>query len=438
MADKETNIDIIFRNGLKDHEILPPPEIWVNIAPRIRKSQQPFLILRSAAMIAVLLSLTFLAYKWSFQYTSGLNADNIIINPESQSPVQEKQPALAVNNVPEKPDVTIKSEAVIPVTQMQEPIYGQNEVTGPQENEISNASEKLKVKDLFNAPNSALIISNKKETVAFNEYMPVYFKEETPVSEKKRWTIAALVSPTYYTNFSTGNNEAAAQLMSEEKPLISYAGGLALSYKINKRLSVQSGLYYSSYGNELTGINSYGGFRQYDYTKDDHNFEVISANGKIYTNNGDVFLLDNVSSDRILTRYTNDVFDPAKANLQYIDNSLKQNFSYLELPFTLRYKIIDKALDFNIIGGVSSNILVGNSVYANLDGSKYNVGKTEGLNIITFSSSIGMGMEYNIASNLSLNLEPTFRYYLNPFSEVSGMRIHPYSFGIFSGISYKF
>jgi hypothetical protein len=49
-----------------------------------------------------------------------------------------------------------------------------------------------------------------------------------------------------------------------------------------------------------------------------------------------------------------------------------------------------------------------------------------------------MGMEYNLSDKLSLNLEPTFRYYLNPFSVTTGSFIHPYSFGIFSGVSYKF
>jgi opacity protein-like surface antigen len=73
-----------------------------------------------------------------------------------------------------------------------------------------------------------------------------------------------------------------------------------------------------------------------------------------------------------------------------------------------------------------------------LDGSKYSIGKTDGLNPISLSSSLGMGMEYNFSDNLSLNLEPTFRYYLNPFNEVTGLKIHPYSFGIFSGLSYKF
>ena len=191
------------------------------------------------------------------------------------------------------------------------------------------------------------------------------FAPEIAIKEKpERWTIAALVSPTYFTNFYSGNDEFTSHLSSDEQPLFSYSGGVAFSYKINKRVSVQSGLYYSSFGQELSGITSFGGFQPYDYTKSDRNFEVLTTNGLVYTNNADIFLIDSRSDNRLTTRYTKDYFDPAKANLQYIDNSLRQNFGYLELPVFVRYKLIDKTIDFNLVGGLSSNLLVNNSVYA--------------------------------------------------------------------------
>jgi hypothetical protein len=31
MDERGANIDILFRNGLKDYEVLPPPEVWNNI-----------------------------------------------------------------------------------------------------------------------------------------------------------------------------------------------------------------------------------------------------------------------------------------------------------------------------------------------------------------------------------------------------------------------
>ncbi len=125
-------------------------------------------------------------------------------------------------------------------------------------------------------------------------------------------------------------------------------------------------------------------------SKSDHNFEVLTSSGRIYTENPDVFLVD-MSGDRVITRYTNDVFDPAKANLSYINNSLFQNFSYLEMPVIFRYKLIDKSIDFNLIGGLSYNLLVNNSVHAVIDGSKYNIGKTAGLNPVHGKQFCGNG-----------------------------------------------
>jgi hypothetical protein len=295
-----------------------------------------------------------------------------------------------------------------------------------------NNNSALKGPGLIN--DDALKIDIYEPDIALNAYVPV---DENP-KNNDRWSIAALASPTYYSRFNSGSDELTRQLSGSEQPLISYSGGVAFSYKINKRLSVQSGVFYSAIGQEVDGINTFSGFLPYDNTKGDHIFEVQTTNGTVFTSNRDIFLMDNGTGNRIMTNYTPDVFDPNKASLQLVNNNLFQNFSYLELPVILRYKFIDKTVDFNVIGGLSYNMLVGNSVYTTGDGGRYNIGKTEGLNLITFSSSLGMGVEYSVSEKLSLNLEPTFRYYINPFNQMTISGIHPYSFGIFSGVSYKF
>jgi len=439
MDDRGANIDVLFRNGLKDYEVLPPREVWNNIRPVIRKHQRPIIILRAAAMIAVMLSLSFLAYRWSMQVSTGFENSTITLNSEPETPVYNNQVNTIMPSGKTDLRIPLIADASLTEAPNENSVITDEEINAIQNIIYPSLTERILINNT-EPVRIGLTELNRSQTGFFNneDQATLYLNENAVRTEVDRWSIAALVSPTYYANFLTGNNELASQLISQEQPLISYSGGVALSYKINKRFSVQSGLYYSSFGQELAGISSFGGFRDYDYTKGDHNFTVMTADGVVHTDNADIFLLDNISNNRITTRYTNDVFDPSKANLEYIDNSLRQNFSYLELPIILRYKLVDKVIDFNLFGGLSSNVLVNNSVYAGLNGSRYQVGKTTGLNMISFSSSLGMGMEYNFSHNLSLNLEPTFRYFLNPFSEISGMRIHPYSFGIFSGLSYRF
>jgi hypothetical protein len=440
MVDREANIDLVFRNGLKDYEVLPPADVWDKVRPAVRKNQRPVIILRAAAMIAVVLSLSFLAYEWSMNLSDRLGNSSLAVSsepinqgdlsPESTISRQEAAPVIARL---EQRKLVSNTETDIPVR-----VTSDNQVSAilsslDPENGPSFKGNSFKSKN-------DIVHLDKSFSSQFTRVLnsPVFVSETPAKTENDRWTIAALVTPTYYSGFNSDHNAVTSMLVSKEQAVVSYSGGVAFAYKINKRLSVQSGLYYSSLGNELSGISSFAGFESFNKTKGDHNFEVLTTSGTVFTNNDDVFLMDNISAARISTRYTSDVFDPTKANLQYLNNSLTQNFTYLELPFFLKYKLVDKTLGFNVIGGLSSNFLVNNTVYSTLNGGRYQVGKTEGMNPIALSSSLGMGMEYNLSKNISLNLEPTFRYYINPFTGTDGMRVHPYSFGIFSGLSYKF
>jgi len=439
LVNKGANIDLLFRNGLRDYEVLPPVDVWNSIVPTIRKKQRSVIFLRSAALIAVLLSVSFLAYRWSREVSVLIRNPVIALNEESFT-VKDNSNDInkTVNTADNNQSRILQNDKVsdeYPVSDISDTGNMPSAVPGTV-TEVKNPE--LNDKLMFPSTISAFKGLNYKTYNSGGGYTDPLMPANDVLKEKtNRWSVMAMASPTYYLRPESAGNEVSNQVSSSEQSRISYSGGVGFAYKISKKISIQSGLYYSSIGNEVDGINSFAGFRQYDYTKGDHNFEVLTSSGRIYTENTDVFLRD-ISGDRVLTLYTNDVFDPAKANLSYLDNSLFQNFSYLEMPVILRYKVIDKSIDFNLIGGFSYNLLVSNSVHAVIDGSKYNIGKTAGLNPLMISSSLGMGMEYNLSDRFSVNLEPTFRYYINPFGELSGIKAHPYSFGVFSGLSYKF
>ena len=437
MDSRETDIDIVFRNGFKDYEVLPPPEVWDNIHPVIRKKQRPFILLRSAAMIAVLLSIGFLVYRWSLENPSGNGNQLLSLNRE---PVPFAEDISSSVNLPLKGnsnDILISPGEKLREKKTKVTIRSDEKVSIPIVPLFSPEPEIVTSRTDFHLaePQQGQIKSSTPAIFGLKDLNKKILPERTPVRIINRWSVAAMASPTYFSQFRSSSNEIAKQLAASEQQIMSYSGGVALSYKINKRVSIQSGLYYSSVGQEVDGISSFSGFENYNNAKGYRIFEVLTTSGRIYTSNKDVFLLDR-GGTRVLT--TGNVIDHDKANLQYINNSLKQSFSYLELPIVLRYKMVDRSLDLNLIGGVSYNFLLDNSVYTISDGAKYPIGNTDGLNMMTFSTSLGMGMEYSFSKNISLNLEPTFRYYLNPFSNLAGTNIHPYSFGIFSGLSYKF
>ncbi len=448
MGENRANIDLLFRNGLKDYEVLPPPEVWENIRPAVRKGQRPVLIFRAAAMIAVLFSLGFLTYRWSMKLPVDMGSSSLIMNPapENQffaSPVnnapRQKVALLTAKQVNDKAIPLIKAENIMISADDRVAENADNKM--PQDIIGLSVEKEQRIRGTLTNRKADFIKTTGESATRINPL--VYPLASSPEAHEKnknyRWSIAALISPTYYSDINTGHSAIASQLISDEQPVISYSGGLALSYKINKRFSVQSGLYYSTIGNELSGISSFTGFQKYDLSKGAPNFEVLTTNGPVYTSNPDIFLMDNLSTTRISTRFTADIFDPDKADLQYLNNSLMQNFGYLEFPVAVRYKVVDRKLGLNIIGGLSSDFLMNNTVSATgLNGERLVVGSTDGVKPVAFTSSVGMGMEYSISKNFSLNLEPTFRYYLNPFSGVGGSDIRPYSFGVFSGLSYRF
>jgi hypothetical protein len=440
MDEKGANIDLLFRNGLKDFEVLPPPGLWDGIHSAIKMKTRPIIYLRAAAAVTVLLTMSLLAYRWSREMSLGPAGSVIAFNVPASSPViynpidnTQYLPEKKYNTDNNSSNVLVETENQVAINEEIETIASPEQILNVPESK----SLYLTKNELINGLELKPLNSPKGNPIAIQypdlQYPPV----NTVAKPVKRWSIEALASPTYYSTFTSGNDQLTSQLTSTEDPLFSYSGGVSFSYKISKRFSIQSGIYYSSLGQRIDGIYSFSGFQKYNESKGSPSFKVPTTSGTVYTSNPDVFLAA-YGNGKVYTTYTNDVFDPNKASLQYISNSLTQNLSYLELPVIVRYKVIDKMIGINIIGGLSYNLLVSNSAYAMKDGTKYSVGDTKGLNPLALSSSLGMGMEYNLSDKLSLNLEPTFRYYLDPFSITTGSLIHPYSFGIFSGVSYKF
>lgn len=444
MVERGANIDLFFRNGLRDYEVLPPPEVWDNIKPVVRKRQKYLFMLRAAASVAILVSAGTVTWFLTGTLSDKFNGPPITMNQDAipeGSYVKKVSEVSNVARVTERMPV-IAAEQVQTETEDYYSSYIQLayrlpeiDLFTPVLTEKRQPERKLKeyrlTPEISPIDNKALPISNislPEEASAGKE----------TISQIDRWSLGANVTPTYYSGFSLRNNDAGEERLSSEQGVVSYSGGFSFSYNVSKRITIQTGLYYSAIGHKINGVGSFSGFRNYFNAKSGSEFSILTSSGTIVSNNSDIYLMDQKMSGRVLTTYTLDVFDPSKADLKYLTSSVLQNFNYLEVPFVLKYKFLDRKVDFNLIGSVSYNVLVSNSAYAFANDTRYYLGKTEGLSPVTLSSSIGMGMEYSLSTRLSLNLEPTFRYYITPLGGTIGSSIHPYSFGILSGFSYRF
>ena len=81
---------------------------------------------------------------------------------------------------------------------------------------------------------------------------------------------------------------------------------------------------------------------------------------------------------------------------------------------------------------------MGNKAFATDNQNFKTEGETEEINSFGYSGSFSIGLEYPVANNIDISLEPFFKYYLSPINTNPETSVYPYSIGVLTGISYSF
>jgi|GEM_PF-1062030 len=269
--------------------------------------------------------------------------------------------------------------------------------------------------------------------------------EEESNENKNKWILGGEFTPLYsYRRItdSENNNYNADYYNEGESPVMSYTGGLNLQFKPKDRLTIQAGVYYSSIGQSLDYMSVYSN-QAYELVSDEfkdrfiNSYELNNSAGDISFNTPYVIVdeiagrVNNLSSEKGFVNTADPIF-------QDLDAEIQQSFQYIEVPVILRYKLIDKVVDLNIVGGIGANFLIGNDVLLVYGNNKEIIGETKGVNTVNYSSSLGLGIEYPLMKRLNIRLEPSIKYYLNSINSNSSVESHPYSIGIYTGINYTF
>jgi hypothetical protein len=252
-------------------------------------------------------------------------------------------------------------------------------------------------------------------------------EQEDALAENKgsRWSLGPRVAPVYFNSFGQGSPIHSNFVANSKSGNVNFSYGLSLSYNISPKLSIRSGVHKVDYG----------------YDTNDISFSptLVAATGK-QINNIDYAL----TSRNLVVRNASQ----AKAQLDALsaeisaefpsrEGRMVQQFGYVEVPLELNLSLIESKLGVHLIGGLSSLFLIDNSVTLESDGTATEMGEANNLNPLNFSTNIGIGLEYEIAPRIQLNLEPVFKYQLNTFSDSAG-DFNPYSIGIYSGLNFRF
>jgi len=436
MFEREPNIDIVFRNGLKNMEVLPPADVWDNIPAMPVRYSRLRIIARVAAGIAALVSLALMASWYLRSNNTGDTLNEITIASGAQQAVTVDRTTAIADAIPADLPPAVITDQASPVKPVSETILTlpADEPTRLLASADIPQLEEAHGKSLPVNPDEITVIFSRRLTGAAEGLAPT-LTPATGEAADQRFIVGASVSPSV--GFSpSGQDLRLSELMNNEKTRATYTTGVTFGYKISNRLTIQSGVGLSSIGQTITGVDVFAGLSGFYAVKSTYLYSVETASGLILAGNTDLFLAD--SKDRVGTLIQGNMADPSKYPLTQVGDDIQQVFRYLELPLVLRYKIIDSRLGLNLSGGVAYGFLVDNMAYTGEGSDMIQVGHTEGINAHNLSSQLGLGMEYNLSSKISFNFEPVFKYYMTPISNLSGAFYKPYSLGVWSGFFFKF
>ena len=264
-----------------------------------------------------------------------------------------------------------------------------------------------------------------------------------------KWSIGGEAGPQYtYRNLASTLDAAnVADINQSESGVIAYAGGVNVEYQPSRRFTVQSGIHYSKMGvGQQAQKFSDKGFDKNDGQvagsvdgSDDENviysFPNNSANieGENVVDPVTVGMKGwqrNIAENKQYYKITDDVSAEEIPSWRY--------YEYIEFPIIARYLIIDRKVGFHLLGGLSTNILMGNSVRVeSSDNLASGVSETN-FNRFNYSSTVGFGFGYKLSKQLKFTLEPQFKYYLNQQYRKSELIVHPYAFGVMTGVNFIF
>ncbi|MBP2833364.1 hypothetical protein J8281_14305 [Aquimarina sp. U1-2] len=258
------------------------------------------------------------------------------------------------------------------------------------------------------------------DAVAHSEEKSTENKEVT-----KKWQVSPNVAPVYYNSLGNGSSIDSQFADNSKSGQVNLSYGVQVSYAINNRLRIRSGVHKVDLG----------------YTTQNIGFSPSSTVGRnlesiTYNRNAEIILVADIGRSETNSFVATDI-NRAPINLTQNEGLLLQQIGYIEVPLEMKYALINKKLGVNMIGGLSTLFLQGNEVSIQAGDFETIIGEANNLSEVSFTGNFGIGVDYSISKQFQLNLEPIFKYQFNAV-EGNTTNFRPYYFGIYTGVSIKF
>lgn len=250
--------------------------------------------------------------------------------------------------------------------------------------------------------------------------------EEEENINKKNLRLSTFAAPVFYANLGDGNELSNQFSNNSTNAEVTFSYGVKLAYDIAKNVKIRTGISKVNMSQNIASV-SYSptamnpGFENINSTEDNIEIRVESPNDSGLPSFGG----NSDNSNGSIISPT--VFTPGEIN---------QQFGFIEVPLEVEYALVDERFGLNLIGGASGLFLDQNSVDLVTAESRTKLGTASNINKTSFSTNVGIGVDYEISNKIRLSVEPMMKYQVNTFNNVDNVR--PVNFGVYSGISYTF
>lgn len=240
-----------------------------------------------------------------------------------------------------------------------------------------------------------------------------------------RWEVAPNFAPVFYNTLSDGSSIDPSFADNSKSSDVNFSYGLQVSYALSERFSVRTGVntVNLSYGTNDVELGT---------------GPVSAALQSINYGNQELVLtaFDKGTLTSQNTQNEGEYGDvtPKATNG---DASIQQKINYYEVPLELKYALLNRKFGINLIGGVSTLFLGDNEISVEAGDFKSTLGEANNLSSVSFTTNIGLGVHYKFSRKFRFNIEPMFKYQLNPYTD-SSVDYKPYYIGVYTGLSFKF
>lgn len=459
-------IESLYRSHSESLEVPPPPDGWNRLEASLNgqnNNRKVFWLWMSGLAASLLVILSIGTYFWLSPKTddqiSFINSPQTEAFPlvESEQKTQFSENSLAAteqqedlnllhgNNTAQQNALAFinhdkKSSAVIPnqgsnFKNHQIVVY-RNSNIGPLNNYF--VTDKVKVKTL----------KTEKPPMDWENF----YKVNTVLAEKekesgmfgKRVEIGGVYSPVYafrQTSGPSGSGVSSGYVSSsvpDESGVVYGGGGLRVNVMVNKKWSIETGIRMARMGQE---INSLANFEEVLATNTPTESNLRLKRVSLGNSMGTVHQSSSSANKGLELFYgtpTPNYHVDMSSTAALPTSTMEQNIDYLEVPFTLRYYVINKDMSLSLSAGFSTNWLISNNVYITDNSTRRNIGETDGLSSMTLSTHAGVAFSVPVFGRLSLQLEPRVNYFLSPINKDYPVSYQPYSFGVYTGLQYSF